>query len=287
MTTWVPFATTGPEPTIAGRLGGAGRRILLLHGGPGFTFEYLADLADELASENTVAWYQQRGLPPSSPNGPFSIADDVADAKRVLDTLAWDDACVVGHSWGGHLAMHLALDLPGRVNGVLAVDPLGSVGDGGWPEFDAEMGRRTPEAHRARAKELDELTTTGGATPELAVEGMRLVWPAYYADPASAPAMPAVTMSPECFAAMYASIQAELPALEPRLPEIRVPVGFVHGGASPMPIAASSDTAGRIPGAWVEVVEGAGHFIWYEAPGAVVRALRRLPASPVETETPT
>jgi len=33
--------------------------------------------------------------------------------------------------------------------GVLAVDPLGSVGDGCWPEFDEEMFRRTPEELRA------------------------------------------------------------------------------------------------------------------------------------------
>jgi pimeloyl-ACP methyl ester carboxylesterase len=72
------------------------------------------------------------------------------------------------------------------------------------------------------------------------------------------------------------SIRAELPALEAGLGGIRVPVGFVHGSRSPMPLAASTDAADRIPGAWVEVVEGAGHFVWVEAPGAVRAALRRL-----------
>ena len=43
-----------------------------------------------------------------------------------------------------------------------------------------------------------------------------------------------------------------------------------------MPLGASTDGAERIPGAWVEVVEGAGHFTWVEAPGAVRAALRRL-----------
>jgi pimeloyl-ACP methyl ester carboxylesterase len=75
---------------------------------------------------------------------------------------------------------------------------------------------------------------------------------------------------------MFPSIFAALPSLEAGLPNIRVPVGFVHGARSPMPLAASSDAAERIPGAWVEVVDGAGHFIWVEAPGAVSAALRRL-----------
>jgi pimeloyl-ACP methyl ester carboxylesterase len=46
-----------------------------------------------------------------------------------------------------------------------------------------------------------------------------------------------------------------------------------------MPVAASTDAAERIPGAWVELVEGAGHFVWVEAPGAVRAALRRLTAN--------
>ena len=77
---------------------------------------------------------------------------------------------------------------------------------------------------------------------------------------------------------MGQSIVAELPALEAALGWIRLPVGFVHGALSPMPIAASTDTAERIPGAWVDVVDGAGHFVWVEAPGAVTASLRRLTA---------
>ena len=80
---------------------------------------------------------------------------------------------------------------------------------------------------------------------------------------------------------MVPSILAELPALEALLPGIRVPIGFVHGSRSPMPLGASTDAADRIPGAWVEVVDGAGHFIWFEAPGAVRAALRRLTAGAV------
>jgi pimeloyl-ACP methyl ester carboxylesterase len=33
-----------------------------------------------------------------------------------------------------------------------------------------------------------------------------------------------------------------------------------------------------VPGAWTEVVEGAGHLPWYERPGAARQALDRLAA---------
>jgi pimeloyl-ACP methyl ester carboxylesterase len=282
-TTWAPFATDGAEPTIAGRRAGTGPRVLLLHGGPGLGFEYLGDLAEELALGNDVAWYQQRGLAPSATDVRSTVNDDIADAGRVLDQLGWDAAFVVGHSWGGHLALHVATALPDRVSGVLAVDPLGSVGDGCWPAFDAEMYRRTPEAVRERARELDEQMNAGTADDELALEQMRLVWPAYFADQSVAPPMRDIRVSAARSAEMYPSILAEMPGLEARLPAIRVPVGFVHGGRSPMPLAASADTAERIPGAWVDVVDGAGHFIWVEAPGAVGRALQRLTTSALAT----
>jgi pimeloyl-ACP methyl ester carboxylesterase len=169
--------------------------------------------------------------------------------------------------------------MPERLLGVLAVDPLGSFGDGRWPEFDEEMFHRAPEAVRERAREIDELSMAGKADDELALEGMRLVWPAYFADPESAPPMPELRIASARSAEMVPSIFEELPALEAGLPEIRVPVGFVHGSRSPMPLAASTDAAERIPGAWVEVVEGAGHFVWVEAPSAVRVLLRRLTAS--------
>jgi pimeloyl-ACP methyl ester carboxylesterase len=273
---WAEFTTHDDGPLIAGRRAGRGPPVLLLHGGPGLGFDYLRDLADELAQENDVAWYQQRGLEPSAAERPYTVATDVGDARRVLDTLGWQRAYVVGHSWGGHLALHVAEVMPERLFGVLAVHPLGPIGDGRWPEFDEEIFRRTPEPVRARARELDELSMAGAVDDELALEGMRLVWPAYFAEPERAPPMPDLRIASERSAEMVPSILAELPALEAGLPGMSVPVGFVHGSRSPMPVAASTDGAERIPGAWVEVVEGAGHFVWVEAPDAVRASLRRL-----------
>jgi pimeloyl-ACP methyl ester carboxylesterase len=277
--TWTEFTTHDDGPLIGGRRAGSGPPVLLLHGGPGLGFDYLRDLADELAQENDVAWYQQRGLAPSAAEGPYTVAADVDDARRVLDALGWEQAWVVGHSWGGQLALHITEAVPERLFGALVVDPLGSIGDGRWPEFDEEIFRRTPVELRARARELDALTMEGAADEELALESLRLVWPAYFADPDQAPPMPELRIaSGERSGQMVQSILAELPALEAGLPLIRVPVGFVHGSRSPMPLAASTDAAERIPGAWVDVVDGAGHFVWVEAPGAVRASLRRLTA---------
>ena len=105
---WDEFTTHDGEALIAGLRAGDGPPVLLLHGGPGLGFDYLRDLAEELAEENDVAWYQQRGQAPSAVDGPHTVATDVEDARRVVDALGWQRAYVVGHSWGGHLALHFA-----------------------------------------------------------------------------------------------------------------------------------------------------------------------------------
>ena len=276
---WRRFEAPVDGGVIVGHVRGTGPRLLLIHGGPGLSGEYLEGLAAELWDAYEVAWYQQRSLAPSLESGPFTVEQHVRDIAAVLDALAWSDAWLVGHSWGGHLVVAAAVGIPERVRGLVPVDPLGSAGDGGDAEFEAAMLDRTPPADRERARLLDERALSGEATPADALESLRLFWPAYYADPATAPPMPSIRLSVDGYAETFASIIDGRAALEAALPTIDVPVHFVHGAASPMPITASSSTAALIPGATVDVVEGAGHFIWHERPGAVRAVLDRVAAA--------
>jgi proline iminopeptidase len=167
--------------------------------------------------------------------------------------------------------------LPDVLHGVLCIDPIGGVGDGGVAAFEAAMNARTPEENRERARELDEHAMQGEGDEQAALEGLSLVWPAYFAHPELAPPMIPMRMSVRGYAAGYESMVKELAALESLLPSVRVPVGFVLGAESPIPPdQAGSVTADRIPDAWVEIIPNAGHFIWLERPGAVRAALDRL-----------
>jgi pimeloyl-ACP methyl ester carboxylesterase len=79
------------------------------------------------------------------------------------------------------------------------------------------------------------------------------------------------------YAGVSRSLQQALPRLASELAGVRVPLGFVAGKRSPMPCdRAAGATARAVPGAWLEVVPGAGHFPWFERPGCVRRALQRL-----------
>jgi pimeloyl-ACP methyl ester carboxylesterase len=250
--------------------------VVAIHGGPGMSFDYLDDAVTELADRYRVATYQQRGLAPSTSRGEFTIVEALADIAAILDGLEWDSAYLMGHSWGGHLVLHAATAIPERLSGVLAVDPLGAVGDGGMAAFGAEMTARVPERSRARAAELDEKDMAGNATAEETREALSLFWPSYFADPSAAPPMPRAELSQPAMLGLFADVAARLAELEASLPSITVPVGILVGELSPMPPAVGAETATRIPGAWSHAVPQAGHFVWHEAPGSVAAAMDRL-----------
>jgi len=260
---------------LVGTVSGRGPTVLLLHGGPGLS-DYLAPLVDELADGYTVATYQQRGLGPSTEEGPVTVPAHVGDVLAVLDHLSWERPIVAGHSWGGHLLLHLLAAHPERLAAALVLDPLGAIGDGGLAEFGATLTSRVAEADRPRVEELAAREAADGAlSAEDELEQLSLLWPAYFADPASAPPMPQLRISAR-HAETWPSILAGLTGLGALLSGAGVPTTFVHGADSPMPVTASTDTAALMTAAEVDVLEGAGHYLWLEAPGAVRRSLDAL-----------
>lgn len=90
----------------------------------------MARLARALADGAEVVSYDRRGYGRSRPHpGPFDVAAHVADLMTLLDERP---AVVVGHSFGGNLALATAQAAPQRVNGVAVYEPPMSW-QPGWP----------------------------------------------------------------------------------------------------------------------------------------------------------
>jgi pimeloyl-ACP methyl ester carboxylesterase len=262
---------------LSGTIAGSGPPVLLLHGGPGLSYDYVEDVADDIGAGFEIASYQQRGIAPSMLDGPFDVPTHIADVGGVLDALGWQKAYVVGHSWGGHLAFHLAVAMPERLLGALSIDPLGAVGDGGVEKFNAEMMARCPEAVRVEVEALEAAEEAG--EPVEPGAALALYWPAYFASWDAAPPMPPMVSHREAFQQGFESLTELRSDLEAALPSITVPFGIVAGARSPMPAHEAAElSAAAIPGGWAEVVDGAGHFPWVERPGCVRSALDRLAA---------
>ena len=80
--------------------------------------------------------------------------------------------------------------------------------------------RRCRDAHRpqnvARAEELDKRAMEGRGTDADLAESLAIFWPAYFAEPATAPPFPELDFSVEAYAATFESVHDELPGLAAR-----------------------------------------------------------------------
>ena len=274
------FRAAVPGGEIVGWVSGGGPPALLLHGGPGLS-DYLSDLAAELAPVLTVARYQQRGLAPSVVEGDRTVEGHVADAVAVLDALGWERAWVIGHSWGGHLAMHLAVAHPERLLGMVAFDALGAVPDGGAEALGTNLMRDLPEPGRSWVDAYYKREEAGGGTAAESLEALRILWPYYFGNPATASPMPEMGMDLEGHLVTWPSVMQHFEAgtLERGLPQLRMPALVLHGASSPIPASEAERTATLIPGVSLRILPGIGHFAWLEEPGSVRREVEALLAA--------
>ncbi len=107
-------------------------KVLLLHGGPGMTHEYL-DCFDSFfpAAGIEYFFYDQLGSAYSDqPDDPElwdlpRFVDEVEQVRAALG-LDHDDFFLFGHSWGGILAIEYALAHPERLKGLVLSDMMSS-----------------------------------------------------------------------------------------------------------------------------------------------------------------
>ena len=112
--------------------------LLLIHGGPGSSSDLLTPLAG-LATGRQVVFYDQLGAGRSTrTHDPalWTIDTFVDEIQAVRDHLGLDDVHVLGHSWGGMLALEYALRRPAGLRSLVLASALVSA-----PLFAAEATR--------------------------------------------------------------------------------------------------------------------------------------------------
>ena len=258
---------------------GSGPRAVLLHGGPGLGAESILGLLDELIDTVEGILPQQRGMEPSLTSGPRDIETHVADEIALLDFLEWDRSWLIGHDWGGHLAMHMAVAHPERVAGLVLIGTLGAVPDGGSGALVENLVARLTPDERARLDPLVARQAAGDQDPALWEEVMSILWPSYYHDhsmrPVELPRIePPLAGEPGTLASIAEHFEAG--TLARGLPSFAGPALFLHGDDDPLPASASVESAALIADAEVETIEDCGHYPWLERPGAVRAAVERF-----------
>jgi len=119
---------------------GAGPRLLFISGTGGDLRVTPNVFASPLARAFDLLAYDQRGLGRTDkPDVPYSMADYADDAAALLDHVGWDEALVLGVSFGGMVVQELVLRHPGRVKRlVLACTSPGGEGGASYPFHEIE-----------------------------------------------------------------------------------------------------------------------------------------------------
>jgi pimeloyl-ACP methyl ester carboxylesterase len=103
---------------------GSGEPILCIHGAGSSTLLW-TDAIETLARLGRVIAYDRRGCSRSERPDPYertSVAEHADDAAALLDALDAAPAVVIGRSYGGTVAMDLALRYPDRVRALVALE---------------------------------------------------------------------------------------------------------------------------------------------------------------------
>lgn len=130
------------------RQSGTGSPLLFL-GGSNFDMRLRAPVFDSSLVEHfAVAAYEPRGLARSdAPAGSWTMADYAEDAVGLMDALGWENAHILGESFGAMTALHLAISHPDRVKGLALA--AGSPGGANGRSYPIEEFLELPARERA------------------------------------------------------------------------------------------------------------------------------------------
>jgi len=240
---------------------GDGPPVLLIHGASGNSGDMAISLVPALQDDFRVVAYDRPGLGRSEgrPNGAGTLAGQADAAARVIEAAGLEKPVVVGHSFGGTVALRLALDHPDAVSGLVLIGAPSHEWPGGLAWYNY----------------VSHTPVLGAAFNRLVVP---LVGPARLEDAAKsvfAPQQPpenyaeragiAQLFEPRSFSANaddLVGLKAEVIAQSDRYGGIDMPVSIIHGDADTTVWASlhAERMAEQIPGARLAILPGVGHM---------------------------
>ena len=273
---------TGQDVDVGGRrlhvavIGERGPDLVLIHGSSGNIRDFTHRLAPELAQRYRVFVVDRPGFGWSDPlPGGGTLFDQAGAIQEAVARLGATRPLVLGHSYGGAVALTWAATRPGTLAGLL---PLSGVA---YPWETGLGAYYTVLSHPLGQFLVIPLLTAFTPTPVIRSEIGKVF------RPQQAPAGYIGHFGPDLTlrrsqmrvnARQRRALLAEIEALSPRWAEIAVPVEVVHGESDdivPVEIHAAR-LAERLPGARLTRLPGIGHAPHHVAIPDVIAAIDRL-----------
>jgi proline iminopeptidase len=275
-----------PDVTLHYRVMGRGEPVLILSGGPGASSTYLAPVYEEVARHARAILLDQRGTGRSvlsrTDSTTLTLRLAVEDIEALRKRLGAEKLTLLGHSWGGQLAMAYTVAYPTRVHALVLV---GSAGAG------PGLGKEMSEKLKARLTPLDVESSRYWAgqiaNPRLNGEALmamkRLNTYAYmydrrlvderlkYVTQAELRSQTGAVMMRD-LARIGFDLRADLARIG-HAPKLRPAVAIFYGEVDAIGAVSAPQINAAFPSAIVRVFPRSGHYPWIEAPDAFYHEL--------------
>lgn len=261
------------------KVAGNGYPMLLMHGGPGADHTTLLPLR-RCADQFTLVFYDHRCNGRSNGAGVTSMTWEnlTADAEALRQALGFEKWAVLGHSFGGMVALEYALRYPQSLSHLLLLD---TCADSCWvqenaPQVLAERGYSPQTVQTARR------FYNGQIEPDEMMPSMMKLARAYYYHLGPLQLARQILMGlrmkarPEALIFGYSQLFPGWSVMD-RLEEIKAPTLVMAGRDDfQFPPEHQAALAGGIASARLQIVERAGHNAPAERPAEVVDAIRKF-----------
>lgn len=257
---------------------GHGYPLLLMHGGPGADHWSMLPFR-RCADQFTLIFYDHRcnGRSQGAPVSSMTWENLTADAEALREKLGFERWAVLGHSFGGMVALEYALRYPDSLSHLILFD---TAADSRWqqqnaPEILAKRG------YRPGAVRLARRFYNGQIAPWEMVPALMLRFgTAYYHRPFSPRVVHELFLErhvkPRGEAFVFGAGQLWKGwSVMDRLGEIKVPTLVMAGRDDFLfPPECQVELAAGIANARLEIIERAGHNAQAERPAEVTQAVR-------------
>jgi len=262
---------------------GHGYPLALMHGGPGADHHSMLPLRP-CADQFTLVFYDHRcnGRSEGAAVSSMTWENLTADAEALREKLGFETWAVLGHSFGGMVALEYAVRYPECLSHLLLLD---TCGDTWW------VRRNAAEVLAKRGFPRETVETarrffTGRITPEEFMPSIRTLARAYYHNPSPLRmAREILTVGIRTKVRPEAQIFAFGDLLEgwtvmDRLSEIQVPTLVLAGRDDfQFPPEHQAELASGIPDAHLKIVDRAGHNAHSERSVVVSEYIKRFLAT--------
>lgn len=243
--------------------------LLCINGGLLFGHELLWPALAPLASARQLVFYDQRGRGETTVparTAEARIEHDAADVPALREALGFREWDLLGHSWGGGIAMLGAERDRPRTRRVVLVNSVGATSS--WLDGLRERAlRRLDPTSRAVLQQQSDVALHRG-DPVAHSAYARAMYPAWFGDPQLGQSLTPPRSRSATGATIAARLQREGYNWSGLVRAIEARTLVLHGERDLLPPSVAHELAALLPEGRLELIPDSGHMPFWESPEA-------------------